>query len=309
MKGKRRGFTLIELLTVIAIIALLLSLAVPALNEARMRARIVGDQASLRVVNDAVENFANDMGFYPDSYHGQGMLLKQQPAGAPLFNPVPDYDQGAHTLFEALAGLDHIGYQKDHVYVIDPDTGVPSVYDADRRRVETKRWGPYLKLESVNIGTMQEAHKNSTVFVNNNNPIFMDTLDVQDTRAILYYKANPSRHLISQVYRYRDNAGITSDKDQNSGLYYHWDEVQDQNISTPPDFAGDPTYSYAVPYSDRIYFWDKFIKSIWNKDTGDNSAVPYASATARPHNQSSFILINAGRDHRYFTEDDITNYK
>ena len=298
MKGKRRGFTLIELLTVIAIIALLLSLAVPALNEARMRARIVGDQASLRVVNDAVENFANDMGFYPDSFHRYGMLLKNRDDGAPIFDDTVEYDQGAHTLFEALAGMDHIGYQKDHVYLIDPDTGAPSVWTNEGLFETTKRWGPYLKLESVNIETMQKAHQNSETFLNNNNPVFMDTLEVQDARAILYYKANTSRHLIHQIYRYRDNAGITSD--QGNGLYYHWDEIEDADVETPPDFTGDPDWPY-----DNGYVWDKFIKGIWNRDTGDGD---YTIPSARPHNQDSFILINAGRDHRYFTEDDITNY-
>ena len=59
MRGERKGFTLVELLTVIAIIALLLSLALPALNEARMKAREVGDKASLTTINNSIENFGS----------------------------------------------------------------------------------------------------------------------------------------------------------------------------------------------------------------------------------------------------------
>ncbi|MBN1844735.1 MAG: type II secretion system protein [Sedimentisphaerales bacterium] len=274
MNGKRKGFTLVELLTVIAIIALLLSLAVPALNEARMRARIVGDQASLRVVNNAVENFANDMTYYPDSDQ-RHMLLVQ--GGQDNTN----WDQGAHRLFEALAGMDYIGYQKDHYYNTNVDGKPIDINDA-----VTERWGPYVKLESVKIGTMQDAHPGGENWAaGNNNPVFMDTLDAREPRAILYYRAHASKTLLPQIFNYADNQLITQDT-----------------------IGGDPYYEdFDAP--------EEFYKFVWNPDTGyppgGSTAGPasYTNPSARPYNMDSFILINAGRDHEYGTADDITNFK
>jgi prepilin-type N-terminal cleavage/methylation domain-containing protein len=50
---RRKGFTLIELLVVMAIIALLLSILLPALNNARARARVLKDSTQLKGIHQA----------------------------------------------------------------------------------------------------------------------------------------------------------------------------------------------------------------------------------------------------------------
>ena len=298
MRGERKGFTLVELLTVIAIIALLLSLALPALNEARMKAREVGDKASLRTMHNAVENFANEFGHYPDSRRN-GVLYPYSgnPDPASLLVDPGDYlswDQGAHVLFESLVGLDRIGHQKDHYYAVNPFNGKPCVYDAGNNPIDIERRSPFVKLESVTVGTMQKAHEGSQNFPIgvNENPVFMDTLDVSQPRAILYYKARTNRHLIHQIYRYSDNEGITRDVNGNTGDAFH-PEFNNHN-------PADPVSSEFLPY-------------IWDSATGIPPGGTKADATfidpsARPYNADTFLLINAGRDHEYGTVDDITNY-
>ncbi len=63
---KRTGFTLIELLVVMAIIALLVGLLLPALNQARAKAKLLRDQTQLKQVQTAWVIYARESdGVYP----------------------------------------------------------------------------------------------------------------------------------------------------------------------------------------------------------------------------------------------------
>jgi len=62
---KQRGFTLIELLVVIAIIGLLSTLAVVALNNARMKSRDAKRVSDIKQIQTALELYYNDANAYP----------------------------------------------------------------------------------------------------------------------------------------------------------------------------------------------------------------------------------------------------
>lgn len=62
-----RGFTLIELIVVMAIVALLVSIAAPRYFRSIDRARENTLRTSLNVVRDAIDQFATDKSRYPDS--------------------------------------------------------------------------------------------------------------------------------------------------------------------------------------------------------------------------------------------------
>lgn len=65
--SKSRGFTLIELMVVIAIIALLSSVVLAALKDARQRTENAKVAAEMKSVQYALELYRNQFGTYPDN--------------------------------------------------------------------------------------------------------------------------------------------------------------------------------------------------------------------------------------------------
>jgi len=66
----RRGFTLVELLVVIAVIAILAALLLPALNRAKLAADSAVCRSNLRQQEIGLAVYASDFGAYPPYYSG-----------------------------------------------------------------------------------------------------------------------------------------------------------------------------------------------------------------------------------------------
>jgi prepilin-type N-terminal cleavage/methylation domain-containing protein len=129
LKRRRGGFTLVELMIVVAIIALLASIAVPGFLRARKRAqasRVIND---LRHLDGAIDQYAlenNKTGGSTMSFSDLRVYLKD---GGTLYN----------------TGNDILGNQYGPTFTVDyPPKVAPNTWAALSDVASTDYWSPYL---------------------------------------------------------------------------------------------------------------------------------------------------------------------
>ena len=297
MKHKKTGLTIIELLIVLGIISILVGLLVPSLTAVRKKAREVKQKAQFATIELALAAFKNDGGDYPPSN----------------WTPAPftgDYC-GAQKLAEALLGWDLMGFHPksawradgldalDGPWTYDPaqtrdinGDGIPDTFD--------ERKGPYLDLGTTNAFRLGNVSISKPGLFVDTSPLAPDTFVLCDVfgsktismtdgtivkagAPILYFKADTTAKTIRGIYRIVDNEAIVVMKQQADGRIHP---------------LVDPTNAYQFFYG--------------NSDPLDNivGRIEDQKIKARiwPYRPDSYILISAGADGIYGTEDDIMNF-
>jgi general secretion pathway protein G len=89
MVNRRTGFTLIELLVVMAVIATLLTLAIPRYFSSVDRSKEAVLRENLNTVRDAIDKFHADRGRYPDSL--PDLVTKRYLRSVPM-DPIAESD-------------------------------------------------------------------------------------------------------------------------------------------------------------------------------------------------------------------------
>ena len=85
----KKGFTLVELLVVIAVIAVLVSMLLPALARVRARTSSTNCVSNLRQIGAAMQSYAVDCDYFPGAYlSGSGAHWYEQLKGY-----LPDHTQ------------------------------------------------------------------------------------------------------------------------------------------------------------------------------------------------------------------------
>jgi prepilin-type N-terminal cleavage/methylation domain-containing protein len=280
VKREKTGFTLVELLTVLAIIALLVSLLIPSLTLIRNTAKEAKQKSQLTEIGLALTAFRTDYGDYPPS----SWMAPPPTAGA------LDYC-GAQKLAEALLGRDLLGFHPKSDWSATNLTFYPAPPPPQNLG---ERKGPYLELATTNAFKLGDLYGPALTA----SPLNADTFVICDSfgvkkitiapgrtakagTPILYYRAETSSKTIEppaapfqRIYNIFDNVPLAS-------------QLNSIADSTKAHQLGNPATMQV--------FYD-YIRDL--------------KVTARPwpYRPDSYILISAGADGLYGTKDDICNF-
>ena len=318
-KANTRGFTIVELLTVMAVIAVLIGLLIPALSLVKDNAKEVQQRAQFHAIDVGLELFKSKFGSYPDSLDNLGTST---PAPvAPLVVDGANYG-GAQKLAEALVGWDLLGYHPKAGFRSDgenyfPDSGtfaasyqfvydtaagldVGSYVEATGEENMKARTGPFLDLENANAYRMYDVYGTVTGGFDQDSIVLCDVYAKKRPSGektgmpILYFKANTNFTLQD----YYADGGASADSDYTDDVYNYDDNEDLILLQTAESVPVDHEIEIS-PSADGHRNFEEIIL---------NQQVKSASGVYRPYRASTYILISAGKDGNYGTADDIMNF-
>jgi len=295
VRRKEFGFTIVELLTAVVIIAMLIALLIPAIGMVRKIVKETQQKAQFTTIDLALTAFKGDWGDYPPSNYQ---------------DPRDEICCGAQNLAEALMGQDLLGFHPDSVFRNDgynedgseelyPDDLNPTPGSDDLKNLQSRR-GPYLELATANVFRLGKIAEHDGLFddtksLDEDAFVICDVFGIKkislaDGEAvkagspILYYKANTSSK------RMRFDPG-------DPPIYNHLDNIPLLILGKlpQPDPVGDP---HELADGGGMLFYDEDYKLI----------DPKVDSIEWPYRPDSYILISAGADSEYGTEDDICNF-
>jgi type II secretory pathway pseudopilin PulG len=323
----RKAFTLVEIVTVVMIIALMMGLLTTSVVSVRARARDAAQRAQFHVIEMGIEAFKQMYGDYPPSSWTWDPALN--------YNPADSYC-GAQKLAEALLGWDLMGFHPKTAWRADgysgagiaPGNSTEFSYDPGRvRSIATlsERKGPFLDVSRANAFRMSELYP----AIPNKPYLLCDVYRVRKLTdkttgktvfagsPILYYKANtanktidgnniyappptpPQIRLTNRIYDATDNQLIT--------------QLLKLNAYGPTGMRHPLGYSVGTDYPvfyDYVHPYPTLGPPPVFGGNGRGYGIRDSKFTNpdRPYNPDSYILISAGPDGYYGTEDDIHNY-
>ncbi len=330
--SSRSAFTLIEILVVVAIIGLLVAALLPAFGVVRTKARYAQAQAQYSALSTGLEMFRGESdlgGSYPPSasdYQTDRQIIAD-PRGSEG-NKVRI--AGAHLLVHAMIGADMLGtpgfrdFDRDGqwwddtyrdplgsggAYALDNTTG----HEGETMRTRYGGAGyvdDKMKQRTKSLGALEEEGNLLNLSgervpddIARDELLFVDPWGTP----VLYYKANIAALRIvadsdrSGIYRQEDNGIITGTDENPAGLDFgpgaiggHLHAISD----IPPLPDGDPDAAVNTILTNDDYV-DSFVRFILD---------PSVLARPTPVRKDSYLLIGAGPDARYGTDDDVTNW-
>jgi len=313
VKRKRKGLTIIEILTVVAIIAILVGLLLPATSMVRRLARETKQRAQFTAIGLGLEAFNNDFGKYPSS--SMGVVPASHVQGGAY--------SGSQKLAEAMLGRDLLGYHPDsdleplppeQLKVVDRN-GTPLYPDPSSMDpllfagALKKRKESYVHMDTVSpfrVGRGAAPVIPNGLMVSTG-PFMVDSYVLCDVfqrkvarvtpgnplkagTPILYFRADPRKKM-------NDAAYLDIDPDVQQNTYNYSDNEQFVSVfgdNMKSHQRSDIPESFYFGGAARFY---EFIQD--SRITGFPTA----------HRADSYILISAGMDGIHGTADDITNFE
>jgi len=277
-----RGKSLADVFLVVVSILIAIGLLLPLFNCPHTPDVKRKQRAQFSSIDAAIELFNSEFDKYP-------------PSGA-LDEAGMDYC-GAMKLCEAVMGRDLLGHHPDSVFISDgtdgkgnvlypgpPPTGVHS-----ERHVAnlSARKGPYLPLDNANAYSLADLYgegntgsfgPNHFVLCDEYRRVTHQSLGGRIGMPILYYKADTSK-----------TAHDVDDPNNPENIYDNKDNHALLALGVP----GKPGVKHPLYEDPKIFY-----------EITKNDKV---ATESRPHRANTYILLSAGWDGLYGTEDDVAN--
>lgn len=299
---------MVEILVVVGIIALLVGMLIPALTTVRRMAKEVKQKAQFTALDLGLASFKNDYGDYPES------LWWIPPAPG-----ARDYC-GAQKLAEAMVGWDLLGFHPNSAWRSDglDAAGGPGSYDPARARdadgdgvadTLNERKERYVEMEMVNAFRLGQSAAGDGLFLGGtgdleeNTYVLCDVFQVPERKVllangksvnpgtpILYYKANTSSRRFPIPATAASNAALCDES-----IY----RVRDNTPLVALGRLADAGKAIGARRQHPLSNWGRFYEMIED---------PKVAAQPWPYRPDSYILLSAGYDGLYGTDDDICNF-
>ena len=320
-KVTKRGFTIVELLTVMAVIAVLIGLLIPALSLVKDNAKKIQQKAQFHSIDVGVELYKSEFGSYPQSYDNNDGIDPDNT------DDTGEYC-GANKLAEAMVGLDLLGFHPNADFrsdglnsvvdntgatLVDIDiydtTGATATWQTAQENIDARK-GPYVDLENANAFRMDEVYATLPApFTANFSPtsgggpyyplVMCDvyakkragTGGKKTGTPILYFRANSNFSVQEQ-----DVDNNTSGSSIDDDIYRLDDNWQLIQLGLPDD-GTQFSLEQAVATGDPYQEFDKMIVN------------DQVQSIRRPYRADTYILISAGKDGDFGTADDIFNFE
>ena len=303
MKHKNSGFSIVELLTVVVIISILVGLLLPGISMVRNLAKTTQQKAQFTALELGIEAFKNDNGQYPESErtNSNGIYL------------------GAQKLAEAMVGRDMLGFHPDSDWGGNYNTCYPGINGTFNPEQGNSDWD--------NLQKRKDLYLDSTKDVYN----LGGTKSGDYTKGGLYYGLSyldeDSLVICDAFNRNKVLVGSDEPKATKVGspiLYFRANTLKLQNDSG--DNPSDRTYNIHDNYlliksiseflrdEKELYENEDIQETFYNvSDTYDNfyefiRDEKIDEPDRWPVNSKTYLLISAGRDGLYGTQDDICNF-
>jgi len=332
-RTQAHGFSLVELLVVIGIISLLIGIALPAFSRAKEAAKVTTTTATINAIGTGMELFRADTKFggeYPPSYRlaDYNIPNPHAPTGGGANNGRWQLG-GANLAVYALAGADLLGSAGIRDVNYNDPAPMPQyagrapwaddLHAQDNGLYRMNGLQPaYARTSFVDVSRMKfptreglefrlPGNKDSAEPTGMHGLTFLDAFD----QPILYYRANIGMPAFcgygvqgvfnTGIYDMGDNAHFT-------GLRASKANLPGYDIGAGKGHFSSRDPSTNVFISPATGLLDPTKRDLHKGTFGYTVINPNSGTVLRPHNAETFILLSAGPDGLFGTEDDIANF-